>query len=608
MTAGSNEPLPTVPLTRDPGPIAPISLTGERLPLMRPGERILIKVLNMIGDGRALINIRGTNLIAEGLADLPPGTQLAATVKETRPRPVLQLDNAAAGPAGQTQSRTIFLQEQPAATQTTELAATQGGAAKPSGGQSLELVLPDGRVMAGRIDTDIMPGVKAGDRFAAIVQQATAGKMTVSIGGQTLVLESSAQGPLAAGVSQGQIFGATIVRTGGNISVVLEQPVEPNELFAGTTAGERFKATVVERLGDGGTLMYAKGKFFEAELPADVGAGTRLTMSLGVERGQQFLQIVHQGPAVDNQSIRMLEAQVAQFIRLNGLPEYSPAQSMQQMRQQLATLLAGDSATQLPPDLAQAAARLKERLDQMIGQEPVVRQDNIRQIVQDGGNYYESKLTQAAQSGPGDMSAAARNDLKGLLLGLSDALASAGSQAGQSLAGPAAGALTNIEAQQMMNALSQARNGPVWIEVPLGSAAPWTAVGMLIERDRAWFGREQDLSSGRDSQGRPGQQGESKPGHSVLFLLNMERLGRIRIDARVKEKNVQATFYVENDDAQESFSKSLAELAGALEARGYPNATLAVRNRIHVPPDKDRKFNNLARGWPVSMSVVDVRV
>ncbi|MBI5724099.1 MAG: flagellar hook-length control protein FliK [Planctomycetes bacterium] len=653
-SARPNEPLPSVPLVRDSGTIMPISLTGERLPILRPGDQVMIKVLNMLGEGRALINVRGVNLVAEGLADMPLGTQLAATVKEVHPRPVLQLANAVAGSAAgqaeqasQTQPRTVFLQEQPAAApqsggaqggQTVELSASQAGAAKTAGGQMVELVLPDGRTMAGRIDTDIMPGVKAGERFAAVVQEAGPGKVVILARGQTLVLESPAQTPAAGWAGPGQVLGATVARTGGNLSIVLEQPAEPNQLFAGMRAGGQFKATVVDRLADGGALMHGRGGFFEADLPADIRPGTRLTLAVGAERGQQFLQIVHQGPATDNQSVRQLETQVAQFLRQTALPEYSPAQSMQQMRQELATLLAGQpgaghpiagqtgagqpvagelaagqlvggqpNAVQLPPELAQAANALRERLDQMIGQDPVIKSDNIRQIVRDGGVFYETRLYQATQAGPGEMAAAARNDLKGLLLGLSDALASAGSQAGQSLAGPTAGALANVESQQMMNALSQARGGPVWIEVPLGSAMPWTAVGMLIEQEKLWAGRDQDYT-GRDAYSRDSGQGASKPGHSILFLLNMEQLGRIRVDARVKEKNVQATIYVENDPAQESFSRSLTELAGALDARGYPNAALAVRNKIHTPPDKDRKFNNLQRGWTASTSVIDVRV
>lgn len=120
-------------------------------------------------------------------------------------------------------------------------------------------------------------------------------------------------------------------------------------------------------------------------------------------------------------------------------------------------------------------------------------------------------------------------------------------------------ALSNIELTQLLNSAGKKAGavgeGVMMYQIPyMQNGSPETA--------RVYLKPEEDGE---------GSGGEGKKGgpRSLVFMLNMTRLGQVRVDVTVGEGHACGFIYVENDDVAGHVKESLKELVSALEPAGY---------------------------------------
>lgn len=120
-------------------------------------------------------------------------------------------------------------------------------------------------------------------------------------------------------------------------------------------------------------------------------------------------------------------------------------------------------------------------------------------------------------------------------------------------------ALSNIELTQLLNSAGKKAGavgeGVLLYQIPyMQNGSPETA--------KVYLKPEEDGE---------GSGGEGKKGgpRSLVFMLNMTRLGQVRVDVTVGEGHARGFIYVENDDVAGHVKESLKELVSALEPAGY---------------------------------------
>ncbi|MBI5816427.1 MAG: flagellar hook-length control protein FliK [Nitrospinae bacterium] len=120
-------------------------------------------------------------------------------------------------------------------------------------------------------------------------------------------------------------------------------------------------------------------------------------------------------------------------------------------------------------------------------------------------------------------------------------------------------ALGSIEFAQLINSASKRDDGTV--SAPLYFQIPF-AQGDTVQTARLY------LKPGEEGGGQ-GKEKKEKGGSSIVFMLNMSKLGPVRADVSVADKKIHGTVYVMNDTVAKHMKDNLAELTGSLEAAGY---------------------------------------
>ena len=107
-------------------------------------------------------------------------------------------------------------------------------------------------------------------------------------------------------------------------------------------------------------------------------------------------------------------------------------------------------------------------------------------------------------------------DLKGLLFAALQETENA--SASTALQRAISGQLTNLESQQAVNLLAQHGGGAVQLQVSFFNGSGFSTVVLSIDPE---------------GKGSTSERGKPEPSYNILFLLNLQDLGRIRIDARL---------------------------------------------------------------------------
>jgi hypothetical protein len=151
--------------------------------------------------------------------------------------------------------------------------------------------------------------------------------------------------------------------------------------------------------------------------------------------------------------------------------------------------------------------------------------------------------------------------------------------------------LGSIETQQALNLLAHLRGDALQLQLPFYAGQDLTTAYLSVERD-----------------GTPGGgKGGGRAGYGVLFLLDLDQLGRTRIDAHFSGSSLRAVFYLDNPDSLQQVRSELPAFARTLGGLGYDEVLLAARPLGEMPADRRQKVEAMALGVPAGVHLVDVR-
>jgi flagellar hook-length control protein FliK len=182
------------------------------------------------------------------------------------------------------------------------------------------------------------------------------------------------------------------------------------------------------------------------------------------------------------------------------------------------------------------------------------------------------------------------NDLKGQLLELEQHLGRLDSNdaARTDLLRQVQRSIQNIELQQLSNLFAHAEHQPILLQLthPMFAAA-YTA--QLYVRNNA--SQQQAQHQGRQD-------------YTLVFLLDFTELGALRVDASVRDSQVQATINVEQQAAADFVAAHLPDLTARLHALGF-QAHVDCCTHEKVSREVDATLTRLP--IPEASRLVDIR-
>ncbi len=340
--------------------------------------------------------------------------------------------------------------------------------------------------------------------------------------------------------------------------------------------GQELEAVVIEELADGRLVLDIGGALLEANDPGSLAVGQRLRLRVDLTEPQVLLHILEQDLPFRGEVARLLRQRL-------------PSEGQGPLGA-LENLL--ESAAAFEPNAPAPAwlEKLRAFLTRLINAREAMTPERLQELVRDGGLHYEMKLSRAAAVRDADLTKIAEGDLKGLLLGALEELTAAGAAAPQRAL---AGQLYRLEGQQAANLLAQLDGRAFQLHVPLFTGAGFTDVAVAIERD----------GGGRSERDRRGA-GE----YAVLFALDLEEFGRLRIDARVRGSFLSAVFYADHEPSLMQLRLELPQLQESLQALGFSRVALGARSLRDLRRDQELRFTALALGMPADAGLLNVKV
>jgi hypothetical protein len=472
-----------------------------------------------------------------------------------------------------------------------------------------------------RILAGTLPIEEVGERLQATVLAVTPVSALLEVQGTQVEVEPQAE--LQPGMQ-------LTVRVAGNPARPLLQllPAAAQRL-AGTPAlqvGQLAVARVVQQLPDQRIVLDVEGNQYEAEPPKGEPLPAQFPIRVAQLGPTPEFHIVRTQPNVESQATQLLVSRLA---------DRAPADQTLGLVQTALEVLSEQSGNPAPAALAQ----LQDLLNELLPQGSPWTSERIAQFVQDSGLQYEAKLQAAVQQGPQALAEVARHDIKGLLLqtlqelenqpaaashetkpfaphanasrsGIDDRPSSprpelaayrsneaaAHVSAGRtsqpaSLMAPLTQHLNNIEAQQALNLIAQARGEAFQLPIPFPTAQGMATALLAVEPDGRGSGDEEEKDSG----------------HHILLMFDLDSLGPTRIDATLDSNNLRAVFYVQNTDALGVLRAELPAFKDRLHALGYRHVLLDARPINDLSPEKRCQFDALVAGLPGSTSLIDGR-
>jgi hypothetical protein len=341
--------------------------------------------------------------------------------------------------------------------------------------------------------------------------------------------------------------------------------------------GQEIDTRVVDKLADGRLLLEIAGTLVEANDPGSLLPGQRLRLQVDLIEPQLLLQIVDQELS--------LEAEVAKLLR-RRLP-LGEQDSLSALTAKIASVSTLEDGTAPLVRLE----KLRNFLAALVNSTETMTADRLIQLVRDGGLHYEMKLLRAVAQSYGDFSEIADGDLKGLLLGALQELDIA-SVAGESRRA-ITGQLYHLEEQQAANLLAQLERHAFQLQIPVFTGAGFTDVALAIEAD---------------GKGSKQGKGKNRAGDNILFALDLQEFGRMRIDAHLKQDNLQVTFYIEVGTSLDLVRAELPQLRQSLQVMGFREVLLTARRLREMAPEQELKFTALSLGVPPDVQLLNVKV
>lgn len=355
----------------------------------------------------------------------------------------------------------------------------------------------------------------------------------------------------------------------------LEAPSSPPEFVP----GQLLNALVVGVSENGGRFIEIAGRVYTTG-PSDLEPGTQMSV-----------RVVDLHPHVVLKVEDLLTAQEA--AALNYIRSEISSSALPRLLSELFEAAATLDPAGLPPELRPALQALQDLALPL--QPDQLGADQLRQWTERSGLHYESRLVQLLDDGDvAGAVAAARNDLKGALLHLLNGPPREAWPAGSGeLLHLAGRTVKHLETQQVSNFLSQIHSQTLKLFVPLALQGDIQLAPLLIQ-----FQRE----------GSAGKQAPEEGMFRALFLLDLEALGKTRVDVQLRGGRIQAQFYLEEPGAAAFLRTRLEELGRDLEEQGFPAVSLTA-GVAHPDAPVLREFEALETPLPAAnVKLVDVQV
>jgi hypothetical protein len=116
------------------------------------------------------------------------------------------------------------------------------------------------------------------------------------------------------------------------------------------------------------------------------------------------------------------------------------------------------------------------------------------------------------------------------------------------------------------------------------------------------------LAVQRDGQGQRGGLCDTVQGYTIMFLLDLDDFGRMRIDAHLKSRDLRVIFYVDREDSVGVLRDELPAFTETLKSIGYREVLLAAKLTKNMPSEQQSRFEALALGIPPKIQLLNVKV
>ena len=355
---------------------------------------------------------------------------------------------------------------------------------------------------------------------------------------------------------------------------------------------EILMARVVRSLGDNRAVIQLKGSEILAETGTQLSKGSNITVRVEQLQPRVILNPLPEQASAANKPAALLKSY---------LPNQTPLGDIIQRLQGILT------EKWLVQDAGLHKA-MHEKLEMILSnivfnEKKMFQSSFLLNLITQSGLIYESKIKRllSRSQSPKSFGGVIDGDLKGMLMKVLESI--------QLREGTGNSVLTmqgfskenigylhklmqelvdNIELTQITNCVTKDEGNYVYLQIPLAFQ------DRIDNADFYLFYGTKD-----------GETGDQKEDFSLVFLLNMEELGHIRVDTRVKKTDVFCRFTVENHEVAEFINDLLPQLTDRLLFLGY---TVEGMDCLVTQDSSHMEIGPLENLMSDSVRFVDVKV
>jgi len=544
-----------------------VRMVSKKMPVLRMGKMIQGKILNLSSQ-KAIIQLPSGYITVE----IPSGIKLKGQVwlRLIRQHPVPQVELFRKQP----RVPTMRLSNSPAITKPPNSEQMTGTRLPSTERQTWQGMIR--RVIAGR------QFLQPESIYHGQIMESTQGKTVILLdSGEILKLDGTPS--LTAGkkvilrlTGKAEAMPAFIELMDSEEKSTASQPL--------LKQGQRLIAHMVQKLPSGKVLIELQGQQFEANAPRGISAGGHMLLRVtGVKPKPEF-EILDSVPNVTAKALQLLRN-----LLLNRAPIGTDMMKLHQTLNVVMSSKTGAIEGYLDSDFNLLSSWLRSVLDGSKPPDPGL----VKKMIMDGGQNYEPKLISSTFGGQvTTLPNLARQDLKAMLMQLLGRLKHAPDNVEiKKLTSLLGQTLTGIESAQASSLLTQLHGNGLRFEIPFVLLQQPATVYLSIKPDQ----HNRHAGSNRNH------------GYGVLFLLDLETTGQIRIDARLQAKTFRSTIYLEQPETLNFFKAAESSLRDRLEAMGFDMILLDFKTMSRLNPEKRQAFEELATGVPRNVNLLDTR-
>ncbi|MFC1491114.1 flagellar hook-length control protein FliK [Nitrospinota bacterium] len=346
--------------------------------------------------------------------------------------------------------------------------------------------------------------------------------------------------PLQSSLPSGSGLAGAAARPAINAEV--GQPAESLGLSPGSRAGQHGRAVsgrgpVSGRIGGTAILRFPG---FDAEVPWPAGA------AYDFQPGAPVRVLVNQAEPVLNLLLLAPShaGEAEAFLPAGGAGVSGFGTNLITLAEGL-----GGAAAQVPPgEVARAYEGLLEALNQVVLKEDGLSAGRIQEAIRQSGALFPAAEN---PEGAGGTNPDLRESLQQFVRVLRGTGLPDGNLLSQ-LSGQAEQTLTAVEFLQTVNGLRHFLDQGTYLQIPFSLGGERGTMDIVVRRDGE----------------RRGGRGENDQ-HSAVFLLELEGLGPLRVDAGIQGKRVHARFTTPNEEVGKFIEAEMPKLRESIESQDF---------------------------------------